>query len=177
MVLIHNHPFLALLEHVTAVAPELLTACRWLTCGPRVAPLILGKDTRPTNAEMSRLIGVFHTAPPAAFDAGHLLLTAYSRFFAEVEVALGCLIAADENAWSHPTQILGRPCADFAQLLATCRQRLETATGTERQRLKTIATKLERAVRIEARARQRRSGIRSLPLKKGRPARGSGPPL
>ncbi len=39
--LIEADDFHGLLEHVTTQAPDLLTACRWLACGPDFAPLIL----------------------------------------------------------------------------------------------------------------------------------------
>ncbi len=156
-VLIETDHFHAFLEHVTAEAPDLATACRWLACGPKLAPLILGEDvSEPSPTDLAQLAGLLETATPVAVAAGRALFVARSRFLAELDVALERLIAAGDAEWSHPTQIL-RPCPDYGQLLAACRARLESADGDHRRQLESVEEKLERAVRIEANARRRRA--------------------
>lgn len=167
----------ALLELVAAEAPELLTTCRWLACGPGIAPLILGEDARrPAVTELTRLAALLEAAPPEIAAAGRVLVAPYERHLAELDVALERLIDAGA-AWSHPTQVLGRPCPDFSLLLAACHDRIASEPGGlaserdglasepdrlanehagRRQHLETVRQKLESAVRVEARARRRR---------------------
>ncbi len=159
MHLIEPHHARALLEHVAAQAPGLLNACRWLLLDPRLAPLILDDDARqPSLPELTRLIHLLHDTPadPAARHtaAGR----ARSLLAAALDLPLERLLAAPEAGWAHPTEILGRPCPDFAALLAACLARLESANGNGPGRLESVRAKLERAARIEGAARRRRQG-------------------
>ncbi len=150
-----------LIEHITAVAPDLVIVCRWLACGPGKAPLILGPDIEePSRTDFSRLIGVLDKAPTEASDAGRALLAEHSRGLAELEGALALLIEARETEWAHPTEVLGRPCPDFAGLRDVCSHRLKSASGGRRQHLETVFEKLERAAKVEATARRRRADSR-----------------
>ncbi len=154
--LIESDHFHALLEHVQGVAPDLLTTCRWLACGPGMAPLILGEEVaEPSPADLVRLAGLLETAPLQVATAGHSLFAVHRRLVAEHDVALERLLAT-ERPWSHPIQVLGRYRAGFAQLLAACDGHLESARGNRRRQLETVRQKLERAVTLEAKARQRR---------------------
>ncbi len=156
--LIEADDFHAFLEHVTTKAPDLLIACQWLACGPDFAPLILGEETpEPSPLDLAHLIRVMDTAPPEAHEAGRALFDANDRLVAGVEVALERLLAAGEQEWSHPTEILGRPCRAFSRLLDGCHARLESANGERQPHLESVREKLERAVRIEAKARRRRA--------------------
>lgn len=147
--------FRLLLEHIDSVAPELLIICRWLACGPVMAPLILGQEINPPSADdLSRLAAQLETAPQEAAAGGRVLLAAHSHLLAELDVALERLVAAPQ--WAHPTEILGRPCPDLTQLLAASATRLEWENGDRRQPLEAVHQKLERAVRLEAKARKRR---------------------
>ncbi len=158
MSLLRPHQIEALVEHVTAHAPDLLTVCRWLLVVPRLVPLIFGQDARPPSAaDLSRFLRLLRAAPPEAAAAGHALLIARSRLAAELDLALERLLAAAEHEWRHPSEILGRPCPDFAALHAASLDRLEARNG-DRRRLENARDKLERAVRLEAAARRRREG-------------------
>ena len=159
---IESHLIRTLLEYVDAEAPELLTASRWLAIDPKMAPLILGEDARqPSTTELARLVELIEAAPIEVAAAGRALFAARNSIVAEIDVGLERLLTAGEQGWSHPTEILGRPCPDFAQLLAGCRARLDTAVGKCRRRLESIHEKLERAVRVDAKARRRRTRGRS----------------
>ncbi len=157
--LIEADHFHGLLEHVTNQAPDLLTACRWLACGPDFAPLILDEQLpEPSPGDLAHLIRVLGRAPLDARETGQALLDANDRLVAGVDVALELLIAAGEQEWSHPTEILGRPCRSFSRLLDACQERLESTDGEPCPHLESVEEKLERAVRIEANARRRRAG-------------------
>ena len=68
--------------------------------------------------------------------------------------ALDELLADD--AWEHPDHVFppARPRLDLSALLGHCRQRLTTATDTERRRLESVQRKLEIAVEAASEARQ-----------------------
>ena len=147
--------FRLLLEQVASLAPELLPTCRWLACGPGMAPLILGDDAaQPSADDLARLAALLEAAPPEAAAGGRALLAAHSDGLAEIDVAVERLV--DAATWAHPTEVLGRPCPDLTQLLNACNSRLEKENGDRRHQLETAHLKLERAVRLEAKARQRR---------------------
>ncbi len=159
MSLLRPHQIEALVAHVRTEAPVLLAACRWLLVDPRLAPLILGRDARPPSAaDLCRFLRLLRAAPPEAAAAGHALLLARGRLAAELDLALECLLAAAEDEWRHPVEVLGRPCPDFAALHAASLERLE-GPGGDRRRLESVREKLERAIRLEASARRRREGV------------------
>lgn len=159
MSLLRPHQILALVEHVTTHAPDLLAVCRWLLVDPRLAPLILDRDTNPPSAaDLARFLRLLRAAPPGAASAGHALWLARSRLAAELDLALERLLAEDEDDWHHPVEILGRPCPDFAALHAASRERSEVGNG-DRRRLESVRDKLARAARLEATARRRRQGV------------------
>ncbi len=163
MAQLQPHQIRALLAHVTAHAPALLATCRWLLVDPRLA-LLLGDDARPpATADLARFLRLLRDAPAEAAATGHALLAARSRLAAELDLALERLLAAAEDDWTHPTEILGRPCPGFAELHAASLDRLESRNG-DRRRLESVRDKLARAARLEATARR---GLRSPPLKKG----------
>ena len=149
--------FHALIEHLERRAPDLVPACRWLACGPHLASVILGPEVRqPTTAEIARLESELDAAPAGAEVAGRALLATHARLVAPLDTAIEHLLAAADDEWSHPTEILRRPCPLFGELLAACRTRIETA-GDVDGRLERVAEKLERAVEIEATASRRRA--------------------
>lgn len=155
---IESSDFQLLVDHLAAEAPDLVGACRWLACGPSMAPLILGQDAaQPSDGELARLAASIETGPPEAAAAGRALLATHGARASEVTIALSHLIAAGEE-WSHPTQILGRPCVDFNLLHTACLERIEAAVGHRRRRLEGVRDKLERAVRLEVTAKRRREG-------------------
>ena len=155
---IESNDFQLLVDHLAEEAPDLVGACRWLACGPGMAPLILGQDAaQPSESELARLAASIETGPPEAAAAGRALLATHGARANEVAVALAHLIAAGDE-WSHPTQILGRPCVDFTLLHTACLERIEVAVGHRRRRLEGVRERLERAVRLEAIARRRREG-------------------
>ncbi len=158
MSLLRPHQLEALVEHVTAHAPDLLATCRWLLVDPRLAPVLLGNIVRPpAAADLSCFLRLLREAPPEVATAGHVLLAARGRLAAELDLALERLLAAAENEWHHPAEILGRPCPDFAEIYAVTFDRPETGNG-DRRRLESVRDKLARAVRLEATARRRREG-------------------
>ncbi len=157
MALLRPHQIEALVEHVTACAPELLATCRWLLVDPRLAPFILGYQVRPPSAaELSRFLRLLRAAPPEAAAAGNALLVARSRLTAELDLALERLLAAAEGDWHHPSEILGHAGPGFARLHAASLERPEAGNGG--RRLESIREKLARAARLEATARRRREG-------------------
>ncbi len=156
MSLIRSHQIEALVEHVTAHAPDLLPTSRWLLIDPRLAPVILGPEARaPSAADLSRFLRLLREAPAEAAAAGHTLLVARSRLTAELDFALEHLLAAADNEWHHPAEVLGRPCPSFARLYQASSDRPESGNGA-RRRLASARDKLLRAMRLEATARQRR---------------------
>ena len=156
MQLIESFCYHALLEHLEAQAPDLVTTCRWLACGPTMAPLVLGEDARPPSGEdIARLESEVANAPAAAAAGGQALFAARARQRAAAAAALEHLVAASEDDWSHPTEILGRRCPDFGEILEACRAHLETPGAA--RRLQRVAEKLERAVRVETAALRRRA--------------------
>ncbi len=158
MPLLQPHQIQAFLDHLTAHAPDLLPTCRWLLVDPRLAPAILGDAASPpSSTDLARFLRLLRHAPPEAAAAGHALLTARARLTAELDLALERLLAASEDDWHHPTEILGRPCPDFARLHAALLERPESANG-DRRRFETVRDRLERAARLEATARRRREG-------------------
>ncbi len=164
MPLLRPHQIQALLDHVTTRAPNLVATCRWLLVDPRLAPLVLGDDARPPSAaDLARFLRLLRDAPPEAAAAGHALLAARGRLAAELDLALERLLAAAEDDWRHPTEILGRPCPGFAEMHAASLDRLEACNG-DRGRLESVRDKLARAARLEASARRR---LTSPPWKKG----------
>jgi len=62
--------------------------------------------------------------------------------------------------WEHPTQVLERPRPDFKKLLETCEARLERSGEQGRAEAEAMTAKVERAVRIEASADERRQRMR-----------------
>ena len=152
---IETQNFRLLLEQVASKSPDLVTTCRWLACGPDMAPLILGEDAaHPSADDLARLAALLEAAPSEAAAGGRALLAAHSQGLAEIDVALERLV--DAPAWAHPTEVLGRPCPDLTQLLNACNNRLGEENGDRRHQLETAHLKLERAVRLEAKAQQRR---------------------
>ncbi len=154
--MIRPHQIETLVQHVTAQAPDLLATCRWLLVDPRLAPHILGAAARPPSAaDLARFLHLLRDAPPEVATAGNVLLAARGRLAAELDLALERLLAAAEDEWRHPTEILGRPCPDFAALFAASFDRPESANG-DRRRLDSVREKLALAVSLEASARRRR---------------------
>ncbi len=150
----------ALLDHVGAKQPELLPACRWLALGRRLAPLILGQEWRvATLADLARLLRLVDGEAEQVEAAGWVLVAA-ADLGGEAQVAHGLdlLIEADASRWRHPAQVLRPPRPELGRLLAGCEARLEEAEGEARKRLEGVREKLERAVRLEERARRRRLG-------------------
>ncbi len=157
----------ALLEHVGKVEPDLLPACRWLALGRRLAPLVLSprRGAGGTNEEwrvpavgdLARLLDLTDGEAPEIEAAGWALVAAADLGAeAAIEHALDLLVAADVSRWRHPAQVLRSPRPDFRRLLAGCEARLEEAGGETRERLEGVREKLERAAKIEEKARQRR---------------------
>ncbi len=148
----------ALLEHVAEADPELLPACRWLVLGRRLAPRILGQVGRaPATGELVRLLHLVDSQAPEVKALARSMIAASGQGAeAEIEFGLDRLAAAPEARWTHPTQVLSRPCPDFRALLAGCASRLVAAKGDQRAKLQSVKRKLERAVSIDARASRRR---------------------
>ncbi len=156
--MLRPHEIQALLQHLTTHAPDLLATCRWLLVDPRLAPFILGNEARPPSAaDLARFLRLLRHAPPEAAAAGHALLVARGRLAADLDLALERLLAAAEDDWHHPTEILGRPCPDFSALLTVALARPEIRNG-DRRHLESVREKLARAASLEATARRRREG-------------------
>ncbi len=148
----------ALLEHVAAVDPELLPACRWLVLGGRLAPMIINQEGRvPEFGDLVRLLHVTGGQAPELEEMVRSMV-AGNELGAEaaVEAGLDLLVEADASRWAHPVQVLSRPRPELGALLAGCVRRLEGAGDKVRERLESVRGKLERAVRIEDTARRRR---------------------
>ncbi len=153
--MLRPHQIEALVEHVTAHAPDLLATCRWLLTDPRLAPVILGPEARPPSAtDLARFLHLLRHAPPEVANAGHLLLAARGRLAAELDLALERLLAAAEGDWHHPSEILGHAGPGFARLHAASLERPEAGNGGRRR--VSVREKLARAARLEASARRRR---------------------
>lgn len=148
----------ALFEILAREAAELRPACRWLIVGPEMATAILGQHARPpTVDDLTRLVRLLEDQAPELMPVGWWLVNASDHAEAtQAEIQLDQLIAADLDAWQHPTQVLDRPRPDFELLLTWCQSRRRQRRGSELERLAAIEAKLERAVRIEAIARRRR---------------------
>ncbi len=157
MALLRPHQIEALVQHVIAHAPDLLATCRWLLVDPRLAPHLLGNQAGPPSAaDLYRFLRLFRSAPPEVATAGHVLLAARGRLVAELDLALERLLAAAEDEWQHPAEILGRPCPSFARLYQASLDRPEAGNGSCRH--DSVREKLARAARLEATARRRREG-------------------
>ncbi len=153
--MLRPHETEALVDHVTAHAPDHLATCRWLLVDPRVAAVILGTETPPPSAtDLARFLHLLRHAPPEVANAGHLLLAARGRLAAELDLALERLFAAAEDDWHHPSEILGHAGPGFARLHAASLERPEAGNGG--RRLVSVRDKLARAARLEASARRRR---------------------
>ncbi len=156
MRLINSVCYQALIQYLEAETPDLVRTCQWLACGPTMATVVLGEDIRrPTDEDVADLERELANAPATAAYAGRELFAARARLRAEATAALEFLLAAGEDDWSHPTQILGRRCPDFAEILDVCEDHMETVGGAG-SLLEDVAEKLERAARIEAKALKRR---------------------
>ena len=148
-------------EQVRQQDADLLPVCRWLAAGPPLAELVLDgeRGREPSVDELVKLLRLLALGEPALRATGRWLVAKSEHAAtAEMEHGLDQLIATDPARWSHPTQVLPRPCPEFHRLLAACLLRLEDASGEARRQLEEIREKLERAVRIEESARRRRAG-------------------
>ncbi len=83
--------------------------------------------------------------------------TRFFRLERDAGRGLERLLAAAEDDWHHPTEILGRPCPDFSALLTVALARPEIRNG-DRRHLESVREKLARAASLEATARRRREG-------------------
>ncbi|MCP3963846.1 MAG: hypothetical protein GY719_38915, partial [bacterium] len=70
------------------------------------------------------------------------------------DLALERLLAAAEDEWHHPSEILGHAGPSFARLHAASLERPEAGNGA--RRLESVREKLARAATLEATARRRR---------------------
>ena len=64
-------------------------------------------------------------------------------------------LANTASQWTHPAQIVKHP--DTQALYRLCASRIESETGTSRERLKKIQPRLERTARLAEKAASRRS--------------------
>lgn len=150
-------------------APGLRPVVRWLAVGPQSARLLFPENTRePTLEELANLIRLLERSAPQWISAGQWLVgRSEHRSAVHAELQLDRLITAG-HPWSHPIQVLPRPRAEYAELVAACRRRLArakdpptwieipgaTAEGVEL--LRDIEAKVARAVEIEEAAQRRR---------------------
>lgn len=116
---------------------------------PDLAPVFqnlleAAEPARGPAAELAALVAACDTSDAAAPGRAALAIAA----------DLDVLIAAGD-AWNHPAQVL--KCPAVQALRGLCAARLETASGTERERLEEIRPRLERAAELERKAAVRRS--------------------
>jgi hypothetical protein len=155
-----------LLEFLSREAPRLRPVCRWLAVAAelgdeRTAVLLAGHARPGTAAELTGFLRLLQRQEPDLVPVGQWLAE-HSEHQEEVhvELQLDLLIAADVDAWEHPTQVLERPRPDFGKMLASCGIRRQSAGGAEADHLAKVEAKLERAVKIAESARQRRERMR-----------------
>ncbi|MCP3960513.1 MAG: hypothetical protein GY719_21925 [bacterium] len=146
-------------SRIEARGPGLLPACRWLLMGPALADWVCPTDgMEPTLPEMIELLRLLDDEEPEVETVGRALLTSSPHLGeAKIEHGLDRLLHADEGRWTHPGVVLGRPCAEFTDLLARCSGRLQAAAGEDRRRLESVRGKLRDAVALERTARHRAS--------------------
>lgn len=155
-----------LLDLLDRHAPDLAPVCRWLAISPAIGPrraavLLADHARRPAADDLLRFLRLVEQRAPGLVPLAYWLAEG-SEHADEVwvEIQLDRLLAADVDAWEHPTQVLERPWPAFAALLDSCTARRRRARGDRRQRLAQVEAKLERAVRIAAAAERRRARMR-----------------
>lgn len=164
--------FTKLFDLLARHAPELRPACRWLALvpvlGDRRTTVLL--DARPPTAgELTRLLRLLERRSPDLLPTGYWLTESSEHAEAAwAELQLDRLLAADVEAWEHPSQILEWPRPDFARLLASCVERRKRARGARREHVSRVEAKLERAVRIADSAERRLARRRRRRKKTGR---------
>ncbi len=151
-------PMTSLLDLLRRHAPELLPICRYLILGPYLAGAMLSEHSRPpTVRELIALKrAVDRHGPSLATYLTSLLAASGKSPAVRIELQLDRLIELDPSLWTHPSHVLEKPIPDAAELLGACRLRMEEAGDDESERLAGVEEKLERAVRIEDKARERR---------------------
>ncbi len=154
----HQDPIQDLLELLGDHAPELLPTCRYLILGPYLSEGLLGDHTcPPTVRDLIMLKRVVERHGPGMTGLLTSLVAASGRSPAvRVESQLDRLLELDPTQWRIPAATLDPPAATASDLLEACRLRMEQATDQDRGRLAVVAEKLERTVRFEAKARERR---------------------
>ena len=150
----------AFFGRVASSAPDLLPACRWLLMGPSLARWVCPTDgVEPSLPEMIELLRFLDGEELEIEAVGHALATTSLHLDeARIEHGLDRLLGAEEDQWTHPAVVLGRPCPKFTDLLARCTHRLATADADAHQRLEGVRAKLEHAVALE-RTTRRRAGL------------------
>ena len=73
------------------------------------------------------------------------------------------LIAAERRSprWSHPRNVLTPPYPDLGEVLAACRRLHGDSAGGRRRLIEEVVAKLERAVRLDQKARERREAMQN----------------
>lgn len=143
-------------------------AVRWLMLGRTMAESLMSDFVRePDLDQLLGLMRLIKNEEPELIDTVTLL--AASSPHAEqlrIEVQLDFLVDRDPGAWNHPVQILLRPRSPYGVLLTACRGRLERSDADSAERLRSVESKLRRAVELEERARRRRQQRRAAQLMK-----------
>lgn len=133
-----------------------------------LAPETVGRETlEASRGSLAHILELLELAErsllpcrPAAADQTALVRSEVERVLwmlsrLVLELHLDRLLETD--GWEHPTQVLERPRPNLDELLSVCQGRIEkTQDPLWQQRLRTIQEKLERAQRIEVKARRRR---------------------
>lgn len=135
--------------------------CRRLLLGPEIYRTLAGTDDAPTTQEIVDWLRWLRD------EDGRLLAwgMAAARLDATgseilIELHLDELLMAED--WSHPSQVLVRPRPPWSLLLDACSARLEANDdASAAMRLRPVQEKLERAIRIEEKARRRRHNRKS----------------
>jgi len=127
--------------------------------GPLLAGAVVGEPSRPpTVRELIALKrAVEHHGPSMTALLASVIEASGQSPAVRIETQLNRLLELDPALWTHPSHVLERPHSDVAELLGASRIRMESAGEEEKARLVGVEEKLERAVRIEDRARERRA--------------------
>jgi hypothetical protein len=150
-------PFVYLERLLTLVAedaPALLPGCRWLVLGPELGNLVL-PEPQPTADEMADLMRLLQRRALDLLPLSRELIEVSDHGEAALlEICVDRLLLS--SSWEHPTQVLERPRPDFTKLLGACEARLKRSRKPERAAIEAMTAKVERAVRIQKSAAERR---------------------
>lgn len=118
----------------------------------------MAKDSTPQLTACITALDLGYPFESDLHECAHMACRSDKAPRAVIEIDLDRLLEAAE--WEHPNQVLDSGEAAFLGLLEAAQGRLEGARGERRHRIQEAITKLERAVRISAKARRKKERTR-----------------